>query len=56
MTHNAVPAPIPANLETTLITVAGWISPTSFLAAVEAAERDDEDGIRSALARREEVA
>lgn len=37
-------------------TVAGWVPPTSFLAAVEAAERDDEQGIRSALVRREEAA
>jgi hypothetical protein len=36
--------------------VAGWIPPTSFLAAVEAAERDDEIGIRSALVRCEEAA
>lgn len=36
-------------------TVAGWIPPTSLLAAVEAAERDDEMGIRSALIRGEET-
>lgn len=30
-------------------TVAGWVSPAAFLAAVKAAERDDEDGIRAAL-------
>lgn len=34
--------------------VEGWVSPTSLIAALEAAERDDEDGIRSALARRNE--
>jgi len=32
--------------------VEGWVSPASFLEAVEAAERDDEDAIRAALVRR----
>jgi hypothetical protein len=32
-------------------TVAGWIAPAAFIAAVEAAERNDELGIRSALVR-----
>lgn len=32
-------------------TVEGWVSPAAFLAAVEAAERDDEAGIRDALRR-----
>lgn len=35
-------------------TVEGWISPASFLSAVEAAERDDEDAIRAALVRRQD--
>lgn len=30
-------------------TVVGWVSPTRFLAAVEAAERDDQDAIRETL-------
>jgi hypothetical protein len=30
-------------------TVAGWVSPANFLAAVEGAERDDESDIRAAL-------
>lgn len=34
-------------------TVEGWVSPASFLEAVEAAERDDEAGIRAALVRGE---
>jgi hypothetical protein len=34
-------------------TVEGWVSPASFLAAIEAAERDDEDAIRAALVRSE---
>lgn len=33
--------------------VEGWISPASLLAAVAAAERDDEEGIRAALVRSE---
>lgn len=33
--------------------VEGWVSPTSLLAAVAAAERDDEEGIRAALVRTE---
>ena len=37
-------------------TVEGWVSPASFVAAIEAAERDDEDGIRAALVRTEEEA
>lgn len=37
-------------------TVEGWVSPESLLAAVAAAERDDEDGIRAALVRTESVA
>jgi hypothetical protein len=34
-------------------TVEGWVSPASFIEAIEAAERDDIDGIRAALIRRE---
>lgn len=34
-------------------TVEGWVSPEGVLAAVAAAERDDEDGIRAALVRTE---
>lgn len=32
-------------------TVEGWVLPSSFVAAVEATERDDEEGIRAALVR-----
>lgn len=35
-------------------TVEGWVLPASFLSAVEAAERDDEDAIRAALVRRQD--
>jgi hypothetical protein len=34
-------------------TVEGWVSPASLLAAISAAELDDEAGIRAALARSE---
>lgn len=33
-------------------TVSGWVSPERFTQAVEAAERDDEEAIREALAQR----
>jgi hypothetical protein len=36
--------------------VEGWVSPASFLAAIEAAERDDEGGVRAALVRSEVTA